>query len=85
MKGIARQLAAALVTTFPALGFAAGAAGAGSQEGGHEGDHKSKSSGVSQSLTQQTSLRFDDDLSIDAGSQLPGTLASPRTGLTPAG
>ncbi len=31
------------------------------------------------------SLRFDGDLSIDAGSQLPGTLASPGTGLTPAG
>ena len=31
------------------------------------------------------SLHFDADLSIDAGSQLPGTLVSPRTGLTPAG
>jgi hypothetical protein len=31
------------------------------------------------------SLRFDAALSNDAGSQLPGTLASPRTGLAPAG
>jgi hypothetical protein len=31
------------------------------------------------------SLHFDAALSNDAGSQLPGTLASPRTGLTPAG
>lgn len=31
------------------------------------------------------SPHFNADLSIDAGSQLPGTLASPRTGLTPAG
>jgi hypothetical protein len=31
------------------------------------------------------SLHFDADLSIDAGSQLPRTLVSPRTGLTPAG
>src|SRR6266566_3196509 len=36
-------------------------------------------------LYRVLSLRFDADLSIDAGSQLPGTLASPRTGLTPAG
>ena len=32
-----------------------------------------------------SSLRFDVGLSTDAGSQLPGTLASPRTGLSPAG
>lgn len=31
------------------------------------------------------SLHFDAVLSNDAGSQLPGTLASPRTGLAPAG
>lgn len=31
------------------------------------------------------SLHFDADLSIDARSQLPGTLVSPRTGLTPVG
>jgi hypothetical protein len=31
------------------------------------------------------SLHFDAALSNDAGSQLPGTLASPRTGLPPAG
>lgn len=31
------------------------------------------------------SLHFDATISSDAGSQLPGTLASPRTGLTPAG
>ena len=31
------------------------------------------------------SLHFDAALSNDAGSQLPGTLASPRTGLAPAG
>jgi hypothetical protein len=31
------------------------------------------------------SLHFDAGLSTDAGSQLPGTLASPRTGLAPAG
>ena len=30
-------------------------------------------------------LRFDTRISPDVGSQLPGTLASPRTGLTPAG
>jgi len=32
-----------------------------------------------------SSLRFDAGISPDAGSQLPGTLVSPRTGLTPAG
>ena len=32
-----------------------------------------------------SSLRFDGGLSTDAGSQLPGTLASPRAGLAPAG
>jgi len=31
------------------------------------------------------SLRFDGGLSPDAGSQLPGTLASPRVGLSPTG
>src|SRR6266545_4523793 len=31
------------------------------------------------------SLRFDTGISPDIGSQLPGTLASPRTGLAPAG
>lgn len=31
------------------------------------------------------SLHFDATISSDAGSQLPGTLASPRTGLPPAG
>jgi hypothetical protein len=31
------------------------------------------------------SLCFDGEISLDAGSQLPGTLASPRTGLAPAG
>ncbi|SFY44799.1 hypothetical protein SAMN02787144_105320 [Streptomyces atratus] len=31
-----------------------------------------------------TALHFDATISSDAGSQLPGTLASPRTGLTPA-
>lgn len=30
-------------------------------------------------------MGFDAALSNDAGSQLPGTLASPRTGLAPAG
>ena len=34
---------------------------------------------------QGLSLRFDGGLSPDAGSQLPGTLASPRAGLSPAG
>jgi len=32
-----------------------------------------------------SSLRFDAGISPDAGSQLPGTLASPRAGLAPAG
>ena len=32
-----------------------------------------------------SSLRFDAEISPDAGSQLPGTLASPGTGLAPAG
>ena len=32
-----------------------------------------------------SSLRFDGGLSPDARSQLPGTLASPRAGLSPAG
>ena len=32
-----------------------------------------------------SSLRFDGGISPDAGSQLPGTLASPRAGLAPAG
>jgi hypothetical protein len=32
-----------------------------------------------------SSLRFDDGISPDAGSQLPGTLTSPRTGLAPVG
>lgn len=32
-----------------------------------------------------SSLRFDAGLSTDTGSQLPGTLASPRAGLAPAG
>ena len=36
-------------------------------------------------LNEVSSLRFDAKLSLDAGSQLPGTLASPRTGLTPVG
>jgi hypothetical protein len=31
------------------------------------------------------SLRFDGGFSPDAGSQLPGTLASPRVGLSPTG
>ena len=31
------------------------------------------------------SSRFDADLSIDAGDQLPGSLTTTRTGLTPAG
>jgi hypothetical protein len=31
------------------------------------------------------SSRFDDGLSTDAGDQLPGSLATTRTGLTPAG
>ena len=31
------------------------------------------------------SLRFDGGLSPDVGSQLPGTLASPRVGLSPTG
>jgi len=31
------------------------------------------------------SFRFDAGISPHAGNQLPGTLASPRTGLTPAG
>jgi hypothetical protein len=31
------------------------------------------------------SFRFDGGLSPDAGDQLPGTLASPRAGLPPAG
>jgi len=32
-----------------------------------------------------SSLRFDGGISPVAGSQLPGTLASPRAGLAPAG
>ena len=36
-------------------------------------------------LAAMLSLRFDGGVSPDAGSQLPGTLASPRTGLAPAG
>ena len=36
-------------------------------------------------LDGMVSLRFDAGLSTDAGSQLPGTLVSPRTGLAPAG
>jgi len=32
-----------------------------------------------------SSFRFDAGISPDAGNQLPGTLASPRTGLAPAG
>jgi hypothetical protein len=32
-----------------------------------------------------SSFRFDAGISPHAGNQLPGTLASPRTGLTPAG
>ena len=32
-----------------------------------------------------SSLRFDGGISPDAGSQLPGTLAPPRTGLAPVG
>ena len=31
------------------------------------------------------SSRFDADLSIDTGDQLPGSLTTTRTGLTPAG
>lgn len=31
------------------------------------------------------SSRFDADLSIDAGDQLPGSLTTTRTGLSPAG
>ena len=53
MKRIAKQLIAALVTTFLALGLSIGIAGAGSDMGGHDGDHKSNGSGVSQSLTQR--------------------------------
>ena len=53
MNRIAKQLIAALVSTFLALGLSIGFAGAGSDMGGHEGDHKSKGSGVSQSLTQK--------------------------------
>jgi hypothetical protein len=41
--------------------------------------------GQSLSLSGLLSLRFDGGISTDAGSQLPGTLASPRTGLAPAG
>lgn len=36
-------------------------------------------------LHDVSSFRFDARLSTNAGNQLPGTLASPRTGLTPAG
>jgi len=36
-------------------------------------------------LSAVKSLRFDGGISPDTGSQLPGTLASPRTGLAPAG
>ncbi len=36
-------------------------------------------------LSGVLSLRFDGGVSPDAGSQLPGTLASPGTGLAPAG
>lgn len=41
--------------------------------------------GQSLSLSGLLSLRFDGGISTYAGSQLPGTLASPRTGLAPAG
>jgi hypothetical protein len=41
--------------------------------------------GQSPPFKEVSSLRFDDGIPQAAGSQLPGTLASPRTGLAPAG
>ena len=36
-------------------------------------------------LHAMSSFRFDTEISLDVGNQLPRTLASPRTGLSPAG
>ncbi|HEY7106411.1 MAG TPA: hypothetical protein VH986_08420 [Acidimicrobiia bacterium] len=54
MKGIAKQLAAALVTTFLALGLGIGTAGASGSEGGYEQGHQPKGLDVSQLGSQRS-------------------------------